>query len=606
MNYFTKVLKYGLDYTYYGVLNIVFNILYAIFSALAFVSFIPMLDVLFKQTKGVYIKPEYFGISNIREYLEDYFNYYISRQLETDISSTLILVVGIVIFFFLMKNLFNYLALYNITFVKNGLLKNLRGKLYSKVVSMPISYFLNKKKGDLMSRITADILEIQTSYLSILELMVREPLTILFTLIVMFTISPELTLFVILFIPISGFIISIIGKKLRKDSKEVQQQQSNFLSMIDETISGQKVIKSFLSESFFNQKFDSINEMLYKFSNKVINRKNLAGPFSEFMGILVIGVLLWFGGKMVLINETISGTTFIVFMGLAYNILTPAKNLSKSFYSIKKGNAAAERVFEIIEFKPENDSNRDQLLETFIDKIEFKNVDFSFGQTKILDKISFTIKKGESVALVGSSGSGKTTIANLLNGFYNSDSGSISIDGMEISSITRESLYKKISIVTQESILFNDTIMNNIRIGDLDSIDGDIINAAKEANAHEFILEQNEKYDTNIGDYGGKLSGGQKQRITIARAMLKSPSILILDEATSSLDSESEKHVQSAIENLMNQRTVFVIAHRLSTVHNASKILVLDNGKIVQEGKHEELVNIDGLYKQLHKMQFRT
>ncbi|MGB1862321.1 MAG: ABC transporter ATP-binding protein [Flavobacteriaceae bacterium] len=603
MNYFTKVLKYGLDYTYYGVLNIVFNILYAIFSALAFVSFIPMLDVLFKQTKEVYIEPEYSGISNIREYLEDYFNYYISRQLETDISSTLILVVGIVIFFFLMKNLFNYLALYNITFVKNGLLKNLRGKLYSKVISMPISYFLNKKKGDLMSRITADILEIQTSYLSILELMVREPLTILFTLIVMFTISPELTLFVILFIPISGFIISIIGKKLRKDSKEVQQQQSNFLSMIDETISGQKVIKSFLSESFFNQKFDSINEMLYKFSNKVINRKNLAGPFSEFMGILVIGVLLWFGGKMVLINETISGTTFIVFMGLAYNILTPAKNLSKSFYSIKKGNAAAERVFEIIEFKPDNDSNRDQLLETFKDKIEFKNVDFSYGQSKILDKISFTIKKGQSVALVGSSGSGKTTIANLLNGFYNSDSGSISIDGMEISSITRESLYKKISIVTQESILFNDTIMNNIRIGDLDSIDGDIINAAKEANAHEFILEQNEKYDTNIGDYGGKLSGGQKQRLTIARAMLKSPSILILDEATSSLDSESEKKIQDAIDKLMLDKTSLIIAHKFSTIKKCDKIILIDKGRIVAEGTHDELINSNSSYKNMNELQ---
>ena len=603
MNYFTKVLKYGLGYTYYGVLNIVFNILYAIFSALAFVSFIPMLDVLFKQTKDVYIEPEYSGFSNIREYLEDYFNYYISRQLETDISSTLILVVGIVIFFFLMKNLFNYLALYNITFVKNGLLKNLRGKLYSKVISMPISYFLNKKKGDLMSRITADILEIQTSYLSILELMVREPLTILFTLIVMFTISPELTLFVILFIPISGFIISIIGKKLRKDSKEVQQQQSNFLSMIDETISGQKVIKSFLSESFFNQKFDSINEMLYKFSNKVINRKNLAGPFSEFMGILVIGVLLWFGGKMVLINETISGTTFIVFMGLAYNILTPAKNLSKSFYSIKKGNAAAERVFEIIEFKPANDSNRDQLLETFKDKIEFKNVDFSYGQSKILDKISFTIKKGQSVALVGSSGSGKTTIANLLNGFYNSDFGSISIDGMEISSITRESLYKKISIVTQESILFNDTIMNNIRIGDLDSIDGDIINAAKEANAHEFILEQNEKYDTNIGDYGGKLSGGQKQRITIARAMLKSPSILILDEATSSLDSESEKKIQDAIDKLMLDKTSLIIAHKFSTIRKCDKIILIDKGRIVAEGTHDELINSNSSYKNMNELQ---
>jgi len=603
MNYFTKVLKYGLDYSYYGVLNIVFNILYAIFSALAFVSFIPMLDVLFKQTKEVYIEPEYSGISNVREYLEDYFNYYISRQLETDISSTLILVVGIVIFFFLMKNLFNYLALYNITFVKNGLLKNLRGKLYSKVISMPISYFLNKKKGDLMSRITADILEIQTSYLSILELMVREPLTILFTLIVMFTISPELTLFVILFIPISGFIISIIGKKLRKDSKEVQQQQSNFLSMIDETISGQKVIKSFLSESFFDQKFDSINKMLYKYSNRVINRKNLAGPFSEFMGILVIGVLLWFGGKMVLINETISGTTFIVFMGLAYNILTPAKNLSKSFYSIKKGNAAAERVFEIIEFKTENDSNRDQLLETFKDKIEFKNVDFSYGQSKILDKISFTIKKGQSVALVGSSGSGKTTIANLLNGFYNSDSGSISIDGMEISSITRESLYKKISIVTQESILFNDTIMNNIRIGDLDSIDGDIINAAKEANAHEFILEQSEKYDTNIGDYGGKLSGGQKQRLTIARAMLKSPSILILDEATSSLDSESEKKIQDAIDKLMLDKTSLIIAHKFSTIKKCDKIILIDKGRILAEGTHDELINSNSSYKNMNELQ---
>ena len=603
MNYFTKVLKYGLDYSYYGVLNIVFNILYAIFSALAFVSFIPMLDVLFKQTKDVYIEPEYSGISNIRGYLEDYFNYYISRQLETDISSTLILVVGIVIFFFLMKNLFNYLALYNITFVKNGLLKKLRGKLYSRIISMPISYFLNKKKGDLMSRITADILEIQTSYLSILELMVREPLTILFTLIVMFTISPELTLFVILFIPISGFIISIIGKKLRKDSKEVQQQQSNFLSIIDETISGQKVIKSFLSESFFNQKFNSINEMLYKFSNKVINRKNLAGPFSEFMGILVIGVLLWFGGKMVLINETISGTTFIVFMGLAYNILTPAKNLSKSFYSIKKGNAAAERVFEIIEFKPENDSNRDQLLETFIDKIEFKNVDFSFGQTKILDKISFTIKKGESVALVGSSGSGKTTIANLLNGFYNCNSGSISIDGMEISSITRESLYKNISIVTQESILFNDTILNNIRIGNLDSLDEDIVNAAKEANAHEFILEQSEKYDTNIGDYGGKLSGGQKQRLTIARAMLKSPSILILDEATSSLDSKSEKKIQDAIDKLMLDKTSLIIAHKFSTIKKCDKIILIDNGRIAAEGTHDELINSNSSYKNMNELQ---
>ncbi|MBT3688629.1 MAG: ABC transporter ATP-binding protein [Cryomorphaceae bacterium] len=604
MSYFTRVLKYGIDYSYFGLLNVLFNILYAIFSALAFVSFIPMLDVLFKQTEMVYTKPVYTGIGNIREYAENYFNYYLSNQLETDVSSTLILVVGIVIFFFLMKNIFNYLALYNITFVKNGLLKNLRENLYSKVLNMPISYFLNKKKGDLMSRITADILEIQTSYLSILELMVREPLTILFTLIVMFTISPRLTLFVILFIPISGFIISIIGKKLRKDSKEVQQQQSNFLSIIDETISGQKVIKSFLSESFFLDKFKRINNLLYKFSNKVINRKNLAGPFSEFMGILVIGVLLWFGGKMVLISETISGTTFIVFMGLAYNILTPAKNLSKSFYSIKKGNAAAERVFEIIEFnKDKQDQKRNVELVKFENRITFNSVEFNYGEAKILDKISFTINKGESVALVGSSGSGKTTIANLLNGFFNTRSGNLLIDDNNISQITKESLYRNISIVTQESILFNDTILNNIKIGNLGSKKEDVINAAKEANAHEFIEQQLDGYDTMIGDYGNKLSGGQKQRLTIARAMLKSPSILILDEATSSLDSKSEKKIQDAIDKLMSGKTSLIIAHKFSTIKKCDKIILIDKGKIIAQGTHEELINSNSSYKNMNELQ---
>ena len=604
MNYFTKVLKYGLEYSYFAVLNILFNILYAIFSALAFVSFIPMLDVLFKQTKKVYEMPVYSGIGNIREYAENYFNYYISKQLETDISTTLIIVVSIVIFFFLMKNVFNYLALFNITFVKNGLLKKLRESLYSKVLVMPIPYFINKKKGDLMSRITADILEIQTSYLSILELMVREPLTILFTLIVMFTISPELTLFVILFIPISGFIISIIGKRLRKDSKEVQQQQSNFLSIIDETISGQKVIKSFLSESFFSRKFDKINHLLFKYSNKVINRKNLAGPFSEFMGILVIGVLLWFGGRMVLVSESISGTTFIVFMGLAYNILTPAKNLSKSFYSIKKGNAAAERVFEIIEYdKYTNDGTRNIEIEEFKDKISFQDLEFSYGESKILDGITFTIKKGESVALVGSSGSGKSTIANLLNGFFSADSGSLLIDGINISDIKRESLYKNISIVTQESILFNDNIFNNIKIGNLDAEKEDIIRAAKEANAHEFIEEQINGYETVIGDYGNKLSGGQKQRLTIARAMLKSPSILILDEATSSLDSKSEKKIQDAINKLMQGKTSLIIAHKFSTIKKCDKIILIDKGRIIAQGTHEELINSNSSYKNMNELQ---
>ncbi len=603
MGYFIKVLKYGKNYKIYGFLNILFNVFYAIFSALAFVSFIPMLDVLFKQTKEVFEKPIYSGIGDLKDYLQDYLNYYISKQLDIDITSTLVIVIGIVLFFFLFKNIFNYLALYNITFLKNGILKNLRSNLYKKVLKMPISFFVNKKKGDLISRITADILEIQVSYLSMLEVIVREPLTILFTIIVMFTISPELTLFIILFIPISGFFISIIGKKLKKDSTEVQKGQSDFLSILDETINGQKIIKSFLAESFFIKKFNSINYLLFKFSNKVINRKNLAAPFSEFMGILVIGILLWYGGKMVLINESLSGTTFIVFMGLAYNILTPAKNLSKSFYSIKKGSAAAERVFEIVNIKENDKEKKLKKIDDFKSEIKFENVTFSYDSNVILDSVSFKLKKGDSIAIVGTSGAGKTTIANLLNGFYQVDSGAISIDGENINNINKNSLYKLISIVTQESILFNDTIKNNLLIGSENSSNEEVLESSKNANAHEFIINQENEYETLIGDQGNKLSGGQKQRLTIARAMLKSPSILILDEATSSLDSESEKKVQGAINKLMLNKTSLIIAHKFSTIKKCDKILVLDKGKIIDQGNHDELIKKSALYKSMYELQ---
>ena len=603
MGYFIKVLKYGKNYKRYGFLNILFNVFYAIFSALAFVSFIPMLNVLFKQTKEVFEKPIYSGIGDLKDYLQDYLNYYISKQLDIDITSTLVIVIGIVLFFFLFKNIFNYLALYNITFLKNGILKNLRSNLYKKVLKMPISFFVNKKKGDLISRITADILEIQVSYLSMLEVIVREPLNILFTIIVMFTISPELTLFIILFIPISGFFISIIGKKLKKDSTEVQKGQSDFLSILDETINGQKIIKSFLAESFFIKKFNSINYLLFKFSNKVINRKNLAAPFSEFMGILVIGILLWYGGKMVLINESLSGTTFLVFMGLAYNILTPAKNLSKSFYSIKKGSAAAERVFEIVNIKENDKEKKLKKIDDFKSEIKFENVTFSYDSNVILDSVSFKLKKGDSIAIVGTSGAGKTTIANLLNGFYQVDSGAISIDGENINNISKNSLYKLISIVTQESILFNDTIKNNLLIGSENSSNEEVLESSKNANAHEFIINQENEYETLIGDQGNKLSGGQKQRLTIARAMLKSPSILILDEATSSLDSESEKKVQGAINKLMLNKTSLIIAHKFSTIKKCDKILVLDKGKIIDQGNHDELIKKSALYKSMYELQ---
>ena len=598
MSPFRKIIQFGIPFKGYALLNILFNAFYALFSALSFVSLIPMLNVLFKTTEKQSTPATYSGILSLQKYLKDSLNYYVSSKLEQDIEGTLIFVISLVLGLFLLKNISNYLALFFIAYLRNGILKNLRNALYIKIISLPISYFNEKRKGDLMAKMTSDVTEIQQSFLSILELLVREPLTIFFSLAAMLLFSFKLTLFVILFIPISGLVISSIGKRLKKHSARIQEEQGDFLSIIDETVNGQKIIKTFSAGEHFKDRFFKATDRFYLFSNQLLHRASLAGPTSEFLGISAIGILLWFGGKMVLIDENITGTSFIVYMGLAYNILTPAKSISKASYSIQKGNAAADRVLEILNVKDhlEDDKNAQKLSE-FKDRIVFDKVSFSYEKNLVLNKISFEIKKGEMVALVGPSGSGKTTLTYLINRFYNVDNGILTIDDIPINLIQKKSLYKHIGMVTQESILFNDSVYNNLKIGKPNASNDEIENAAIAANAHDFIKELPNQYETVIGDLGNKLSGGQKQRLTIARALLKDPAFLILDEATSALDTEAEQQVQIALEKLMQNRTSLVIAHRLSTIKKADVILVLDKGKIIDSGNHQKLLSSNKQYK---------
>ncbi|SNZ00552.1 ABC transporter ATP-binding protein [Flagellimonas pacifica] len=604
MNYFKKILRFAVPYRKYGFLNIFFNILYALFSALSFAALIPMLDVLFKPGEKVLEEPVYEGFSSLKDYLQDYINYRVTAYSGDDDMKGLVLVIGLVLVLFLLKNVFNYLAMYFITFLRNGVLKDVRNKMYEKIVNLPISYFSEKRKGDVIARITSDVLEIQHSFLSILELIVREPLTILFTILIMFGISTKLTVFVFVFIPIAGMIISRIGKSLKKQSDKVQKEQGEFLSIVEETLGGLRVVKAFNAESKFNKIFKKSTNRFFKFSNLLLNRQNLASPTGEFLGILVIGVLLWFGGKMVLVDKTLDPSSFIAYMGLAYNILTPAKSISKASYGVRKGNAAAERVLEVLESENPIADNKNAINKTdFTKNITIKDVSFKYEDDYVLENFNLDVKKGHTVALVGQSGSGKSTIANLVTRFYDVNEGEISIDSTNIKNITKKSLRGLMGLVTQDSILFNDTVKNNIGLGKEDATDDEIMAAAQVANAHDFIMELPNGYDTNIGDSGNKLSGGQKQRLSIARAVLKNPPIMILDEATSALDTESERLVQDALEKMMQNRTSIVIAHRLSTIQNADSIVVLSKGKIVEQGTHDELMKSNKGYKKLVEMQ---
>ena len=600
--YFKRVLRHVFGYKKEFILNIFFSILYAFFSAIAFLSLMPMLEVLFNGSKKIIDKPLLEKSESLGNFIENWLNFQVISYSGNDNQKAILFVVGIVIVLFLLKNVASYFALFFSTIIRNRVIKDLKESIYNKIIVLPIEYFTKNKKGDLIARMSSDVMELQNSFLSIIEILIRDPLTILFTLSAMFIISSKLTFFVLFFIPVSGFIISYIGKSLKKKSLVVQKEQAELISITEETINGIKIIKTFLSENFFVKKFDKTNTKYLNFSNKLINRQNIAAPLSEFLGILVIGVLLWYGGKLVLIEMELKPAAFITYMGLAYGVLTPAKSISKAFYSLKKGNAAAERVFEIIDMQSEYQENdKDFDVEDFKKEIEFQDVDFKYDENYVLNKINFKVKKGEMVAIVGASGSGKSTLINLIPRFYELNNGDILIDGKSIKSLSLKKLRNLISIVTQESILFNASIEENILLGNQDQ--HKLIEASKIANAYEFINEYEEKYKYNVGDNGSNLSGGQKQRIAISRAVISNSPILILDEATSSLDSESEKLVQDALEKLMKNKTSIVIAHRFSTIKNSDKIIVLDSGKIVESGNHDELIKKDGYYSKLIKLQ---
>ena len=606
-----KIFPFIKPYKFHVVWNVVYNILYALFSTLSFIALIPMMQVLFAQAEKITEKPTYTTIWEIPTFAKQYLYYYITElEKNNGPQYALLLVVVLIIITFLLKNLFNYLASNHLMHLKNGVLKDLRNTMYNKIIDLPISYYSEKRKGDIMARMLGDVGEVQNSFFSILELIVKEPMTIIFTIAAMFAISVKLTIFVFIFIPISGYIISLIGKSLKSKSQELQYEGGYLISIVEESLSGLKVVKSYNAENSFKKRFNDSVDRLLKLSNSIGRKNNLASPFSEFMGIIVIAVLLWFGGNMVLVDTLpngkaiLEGAQFLAYMGLAYNILTPAKAISKATYSVKSGMAAAQRVFEVLEVENAITDKPNAIVKASFDTdITIENINFKYEEENVLKNFSLQVPKGKTVALVGQSGSGKSTIANLLTRFYDVQEGTIKIDGTDIKDMTMNSLRHLLGLVTQDSILFNDTIKNNILIGKENATDEEILDALKVANAYEFVNDLPNGIYTNIGDAGNKLSGGQKQRLNIARAVLKNPPIMILDEATSALDTESEKFVQVALENMMQNRTSIVIAHRLSTIQKADKIVVMHRGEIVEQGTHDELLTLNGTYSKLVMMQ---
>ena len=605
MHFFLKVLKYIKPYYSYVGLNIFSNILSVVFSLFSLTMVIPFLGILFgTQEKVLQASPLTFSADSIKEN----FYFFISKTVEeAGKVEALMMICILVLSMFFLKNLFRYLALYFLTPIRNGVIHDLRMDLSKKLLSLDISFISSKRKGDLTSRMTSDLVEIEWSVMGTLEMFFKDPISIIIFLSTLIFISPTLTIFVIVLFPLAGVLIGYIGKSLKSSSKKGQNQLSQIMSIIDENIFGLRIIKAFNAENYINSKFEKNSEKYRSTMTNILRKKDLSSPMSELLSTVVMVIVMWFGGQLVLSEQSIlSPQEFIGYILIFSQIIPPVKSLTTSYYYIQKGSAAAERVYEILETenKIKNIDNPKEISK--LEKsISFNIKSFKYENLNVLSNLNFNIKKGEKVALVGQSGGGKSTIADLLARFYDVVDGEINIDNINIKDLHIDNLRKLMSIVSQESILFNDSIYNNIKIGNLSASKEEIIQAAKAANAEEFILKCENGYDTNIGNAGEKLSGGQKQRISIARAILKNPDILILDEATSSLDSESEKLIEDALSNLMKSRTSLVIAHRLSTIENADKILVINNGEIIEKGTHLELLQNSGAYKKLYDIQYK-
>ena len=603
MKKFYRVLAYAIPYWGYAAINTLFNLLTIVFSLFSFALLIPFLNLLFGINALVTVKP---ALHFTTKSLLDFINYSISQIIIHDGKiQALVFICLLILGTFFLRNLSRFFAMYFMANVRVGSVKGIRNDIYSKLLILPLSFYKQRNKGDIISRTTTDVQEVEYSIMNYLEMIVRDPLTIIAYLVFMISMSPRLTLFVLLILPLTGLIIGRIGKSLRKQSKIGQEHYGGLLGMIEESIGGLRIIKAFNAIRYSDEKFKQSNSVYARLLIWIYRRRDLSSPLSEFLSSVVIVVVLWFGGRMVLADSpTIKAADFITYIVVFSQIIPPAKMFTQGFYSIQKGIASAERIFEILDADEVIVEKPDALpLKKFNKEIEYRKVSFQYENEPILKNINLRIPKGKIVAVVGESGAGKSTLVDLLPRFYDVSEGALLIDGIDVRDYHIDQLRNQMGIVSQDTILFNDTVFNNIAFGLTDVSEEDVKEAAKVANAHDFIMQMENGYHTNIGDRGMKLSGGQRQRISIARAVLANPPILILDEATSSLDTESEKLVQEALYNIMRDRTTVVIAHRLSTIKHSDEIVVIKKGEIVERGTHQQLIAKNGVYRRLHDLQ---
>lgn len=608
-DFFILLRRFVTPYKWNVILNIVFNLLAAFMTLFSFAFIVPILQMLF-QIDNTHYEYMTWGAGSFKDVAVNNFYYYTQVVIESHGASVaLACLATLLVVMTLLKVGVTYLSSYFIIPMRNGIVRDIRNKMYDKIVSLPIGFFTSERKGDVMARISGDVTEIEVSVMASLDMLFKNPVMIIACLVMMIVVSWELTLFVLVLLPIAGYIMGKVGSRLKRKSLEAQQQWGQILSTTEETLGGLRIIKAFNAEKKMESRFHGETQWFYKISNAIQRRHSLAHPMSEFLGTAAISILLWFGGTLILSGDsTIDAAGFIYYMVIFYSIINPAKDLSKAGYSIQKGMASMERIDKILcAENPICDPEKPldlSVIEPQKAPISFKNVVFSYdGEHCVIDDVSLEVPAGKTIAIVGQSGSGKSTLVDLLPRFWDIDSGVIEIGGVNIKDFRVKELRSMMGNVNQEAILFNDTFYNNITFGVENATQQEVEAAARIANAHEFIMETPEGYRTNIGDRGCKLSGGQRQRLSIARAILKNPPILILDEATSALDTESERLVQEALERLMKNRTTLVIAHRLSTIVNADMICVMNQGKIVERGSHEQLLALNGFYKRLVDMQ---